>query len=99
MTAPNRAYIEALLEGVPLPARPKDLADYARSEGDERLVALLGSLSKPRYGSLDEVGEEIQAVQPEWRQKRSRPRAESDLPPGGSEYGHRVREDDSKGTS
>jgi Protein of unknown function (DUF2795) len=65
VTAPNRAYVEALLEGVPLPARPRDLAEYARRQGEPRVVALLGSLSKDRYGSIDEVGEEIDAVQPQ----------------------------------
>lgn len=32
----NRAYIESLLEGVPLPATPTDLAEWAKRNGDKR---------------------------------------------------------------
>jgi hypothetical protein len=83
----NRAYVEALLEGVPLPATRKDLQAQARREGGEDAARMLRGLPDRRFTSLDEVGEALAPVQPTWQRARRAPHAESDLPPGGPMYG------------
>lgn len=91
--AVNRAYLEALLEGAPLPATKRDLIRYvrhdgARDGGDTRAAILaLRRLDSKRYSSLDEVGEALSPVQPAWAPADRLPRPESDLPPGGPRYG------------
>jgi hypothetical protein len=47
-----RAYIEALLEGVPLPAEKSVLLEYAKREGDRDAAKLLKSLRSGRYGLI-----------------------------------------------
>jgi hypothetical protein len=83
----NRASIESLLEGVPLPATRSDLISYARREGGRSAANLLKRLPSQRFGTLDEVGEALEPVQPAGQRARRVPKAESDLPPGGSAYG------------
>jgi hypothetical protein len=84
----RRAYIEALLEGVPLPATKKDLARYAKEAGDKEAAATLRRrLPSRRFSSLDEVGEALAPVQPSWPRERHVPKPESDVPPGGQAYG------------
>lgn len=85
--ASDRAYLEALLEGVPLPATKGDLLTYAKRNGDRRAAQLLTSLPAGRYDWLDQVGEALTPVQPQWRHERRVPKAESGLPPGGPGYG------------
>jgi hypothetical protein len=85
--ARTRASIHALLEGVPLPATKADLVAYARREGGRSAAKILRRLPSQRYGTLDEVGEALEPVQPQWPRVRRVPKAESDLPPGGSAYG------------
>jgi hypothetical protein len=81
------AELQVLLEGVPLPARKHELVEYARRQEDGGVASLLERLPDREYGSLDEVGEELLHVQPDWAQPDPhRPREESDLPPGGSAY-------------
>jgi hypothetical protein len=89
----NRASIESLLEGVPLPAKRSDLIAYARREGGRSAAKLLKRLPSRRYGTVDDVGEALEPVQPARRPERRVPRAESDLPPGGSAYGIAPSED------
>ena len=82
------AELQALLEGVPLPA-PKDaLLDYARRQGaDADALALLDSLPDEQYGSLDEVGETLHPVQPAFHKTQPHePQPESGEPPGGEAY-------------
>ena len=80
------AELQALLEGVPLPARKQELLAYARSQEDG-LAEELASLPDREYRSLDEVGEALAPVQPPWsRPEAAVPREESDLPPGGENY-------------
>lgn len=87
-TAPgDRARLEALLDGVPLPATKRDLTTHARHYGDAATAALLEGIPDRRYATIDEVGEELEPVQPEWPRARRVPRPESDLPPGGAAYG------------
>jgi hypothetical protein len=83
----DRVYLEALLEGVPLPATKSDLITYAQRSGGGRAAQLLKSLPEGRYDWLDQVGEALAPVQPKWRRERRVPKAESGLPPGGPGYG------------
>ena len=80
------AQVQALLEGVPLPATKDELLAYARRE-DEAAAGKLRSLPEREYRSLDEVGEELVSVQPSAREPRAAlPREESGDPPGGEAY-------------
>ena len=83
----ERAYLEVLLEGVPLPATKSDLIAHAKGEGSPDAVTALKRLPSRRYSSIDEVGEQLQPVQPQWPRTHRVPRPESDLPPGGDRYG------------
>lgn len=75
-----------LLEGVPLPAKKKELVDYARGQ-DARVAETLASLPDREYRSLDEVGESLASVQPSRPQPDAElPREESGKPPGGEAY-------------
>jgi hypothetical protein len=81
------AQLQVLLEGVPLPAEKRELIEYASGQEHEGLAGLLERLPDREYGSIDEVGEELAPVQPEWPGRdEEQPRAESDLPPGGDAY-------------
>jgi Protein of unknown function (DUF2795) len=84
----DAAELQVLLEGVPLPAGKRELLDYARAQdAGGRLIGLLDRLPDRRYGSLDEVGEALEPVQPPRDARRmDEPRAESGIPPGGEAY-------------
>ena len=87
MTMRDKAELQTLLEGVPLPADKRELVEYARSQGDERLAGMLERLPDREYGTLDDVGEELLPVQPTWEQPDAHePRDESGRPPGGEAY-------------
>jgi hypothetical protein len=79
------ARVQALLEGVPLPAEKSQLLSYGRRqrlEPDE--LAALQSLPDREYERLDDVGEEIAGAQPSWqRREAEEPQEESDAVPGG----------------
>lgn len=83
----DRAYIESLLEGVPLPATRSDLVKQAKRQGDAGAARRLRSLPNQRFDILDDVGEALEPVQPKWPRERRVPKAESGLPPGGPAYG------------
>ena len=86
MNAQRAAELQVVLEGVPLPAKKRELLEYARTQ-DESAVADLQGLPDREYSSLDEVGEELAPVQPERSQTHlQRPQAESGKPPGGESY-------------
>ena len=86
MTTQEAAELQVLLEGVALPARKRDLLDYARRE-DPDAAQRLQALPEGEYRSLDEVGEALTAVQPQPIPREAQtPREESDLPPGGDDY-------------
>jgi Protein of unknown function (DUF2795) len=100
MSTQEVAELQVLLEGVPLPASKQNLLDHARREGGGSLARLLERLPDRHYESLDDVGEQLLPVQPEWKQPdAARPREESGKPPGGEAYTDasaepgRVRED------
>jgi Protein of unknown function (DUF2795) len=82
------AELQVVLEGVSLPAGKRELIEHARHEGAEAgLVEMLESLPERRYGSIDEVAETLQPVQPaEPRPEPGEPKPESGLPPGGAAY-------------
>jgi hypothetical protein len=87
VSSAERAHIEALLEGVPLPATRADLINCVKRHGDRHAVKLIKSLPDRRYSWIDEVGEALQPVQPKWARQRQVPKPESGLPPGGPAYG------------
>jgi hypothetical protein len=82
------AELQALLEGVSLPATKGVLLDYARREGaDPGALALLEALPDREYGWIDEVGETLHPVQPASPKSHPHePRPESGEPPGGEAY-------------
>jgi hypothetical protein len=85
MFAP-RAQVEALLEGVHLPAKKRELLEYARRQ-DPELARALEDLPEREYRALDEVGEALVPAQPPPVPTRvAMPRGESGLPPGGDDY-------------
>jgi hypothetical protein len=82
------ARAKAALEGAPLPARVRDLADYAERAGAEpEVVEAVRALPERRVRSLDEVREALAPVQPPPPAPRgARPRPESGSPPGRGGY-------------
>jgi hypothetical protein len=79
------AELQALLEGVPLPATKRELVAYARTQ-DGDAARYLESLPDREYRSLDEVGEALAPVQPSRSQSEPLPHEESGEPPGGEDY-------------
>jgi hypothetical protein len=79
------AEVQALLEGVDLPASKGDLIRYARLQ-DPEAARLLERIPDRDYERLDDVGEALAPVQPHPQQETPLPHAESDLPPGGDDY-------------
>ena len=82
------AELQVLLEGVPLPASRRALIEYASTQSDgASFERELEQLPDREFGSLDEVGEELVAVQPDQRRRPPRtPQPESGIPPGGDAY-------------
>ena len=88
MGEPNLVELQALLEGVDLPASKQELLAYARRSGAEStLVGELERLRSDSYSSLDDVAEELRPVQPTAPGLLpDAPRPESGTPPGADEY-------------
>jgi hypothetical protein len=81
------AELQALLEGVALPATRSALLDYAaRQPGGASFRTELERVPEREYSSLDEVGEALVSVQPDRLRAAGEPRAESGPPPGGQAY-------------
>ena len=82
------AVLQALLEGVPLPASRDQLIDYAeQQDGGHAFRPELERLPDREYGALDQVGEELAPVQPSWDGAQPHaPEPESGVPPGGDAY-------------
>lgn len=86
MSTQIAALIQVVLEGVDLPATKGELVAYARRE-DPDAARLLEALPEREYRSLDEVGEALAPVQPQWpKPDVQTPRDESGQPPGGDSY-------------
>jgi Protein of unknown function (DUF2795) len=89
MTSFQRAaMLQALLEGVPLPASRDQLIDYGEEQdGGQPFRPELERLPDRDYRALDEVGEALAPVQPSWDGTQPHaPERESGLPPGGDAY-------------
>jgi hypothetical protein len=88
VTTSRLVELQAVLEGVPLPATKQELTEYARAQsGGGELLALLEALPDREYRSLDDVGEALNPVQPAFeRDEPQLPRPESGVPPGGEAY-------------
>ena len=82
------AELQVLLEGVALPATREELLEYAlRQSGGDSFRSELDQLPEREFATLDEVGEELAAVQPGSGERRPRaPEPESGVPPGGEAY-------------
>jgi len=86
MDLQEAARVQAVLEGVPLPAAKQELVSYAR-DNDGSVASLLESLPDGEYESLDDVGEALVPVQPLPVEPVSKqPHAESGRPPGADAY-------------
>jgi Protein of unknown function (DUF2795) len=79
------AEIQAVLEGVRLPATRADLVAYARGQ-DPDVVADLEGLPDEEFRSLDDVGELLTLAPTAPATVRDLPRPESGKPPGGEDY-------------
>lgn len=88
MSHATAARLQVVLEGVPLPAQKQELLSYARrQDADARELAALESLPSRQYRSLDDVGEELESVQPSrGKPQPHEPDEESGRPPGGDDY-------------
>lgn len=82
------AELQVLLEGVPLPNETSSLVRYALHQGASGgQLALLQRLPERRYGTIDEVAEELCGVQPPYEHEDAdAPHEESGAPPGGDAY-------------
>jgi hypothetical protein len=82
------ALAQTVLEGVPLPARKRNLLDYARAEDAEpEVVAAIERLPDGSYDSLDDVGEALASAQPSRKPVLTQaPQPESGEPPGRDAY-------------
>ena len=64
MTIREAADLQALLEGVRLPADKSELADYARVRDHAGLARLIGELPEREYTTLVEVAEDLVLLHP-----------------------------------
>jgi hypothetical protein len=79
------AELQVVLEGVRLPAKKRELIDYA-ARVDASFTPDLELLPDREYDHLDAVAEQLAAVQPAGSPKTPLPKPESGKPPGGSDY-------------
>jgi hypothetical protein len=86
MDAQRAAQIQAVLEGIPLPASKDELIRYAR-EQDPGIVSDLQGLPSEQFDRLDAVGELLTLVPTAPKPpENGLPVPESGKPPGGSDY-------------
>lgn len=85
MNAQRASLIQAVLEGVPLPAQTSQLIAYARAN-DPSIVADLQGLPDREFDRLDAVGELLMLVPTAPAPKPRLPLPESGKPPGGPDY-------------
>ena len=85
MDTQRAAEIQAVLEGVPLPATRSSLIAYARAQ-DATVADDLARLPDDTYDRLDLVGDRLMGRAPVPVAPVRRPRAESGEPPGGPDY-------------
>jgi hypothetical protein len=85
MDTQRAAEIQAVLEGIALPAQKSELVDYARAQ-DASVARDLQGLPDQQYGRLDEVGELLTLAPTARRPEQRPPLPESGKPPGGPDY-------------
>lgn len=85
MNAQRAAEIQALLEGIPLPAEKRELMSYMRDQ-DASFVPDLDGLPDEEFRTIDEVGRLLTLVPTAPQPDTNLPRAESGNPPGGDDY-------------
>lgn len=85
MNAQRAAEIQALLEGIPLPATRSELIAYAREQAQPPAPELDG-LPDEEFRRLDDVGEVLMRVPSAPAPGGDMPRPESGKPPGGPDY-------------
>jgi Protein of unknown function (DUF2795) len=79
------AEIQAVLEGIPLPAKKSELVEYARAQ-DDGIARELEGLPDEEFDRLDAVGEILMLVPTAPRPDGRLPLPESGKPPGGPDY-------------
>lgn len=89
------AEIQAVLEGISLPAKKQELISYMR-EQDGSFVSDLEGLPDEEFRSIDEVGRLLTLVVTAPQPGQDLPRAESGNPPGGKDYLEAFPEDTGK---
>ena len=85
MNLQRSAEIQAVLEGIRLPAQKRELISYMR-EQDSSFVPDLEGLPDEEFRSIDEVGRLLSLVPTAPKAGDELPRAESGNPPGGDDY-------------
>ena len=85
MNTQRTSEIQAVLEGVPLPASKKQLLDYARAQ-DGSIVTDLEGLPDQDFDRLDQVAELLTMRPSAPKPEQDLPRPESGKPPGGPDY-------------
>jgi uncharacterized protein DUF2795 len=85
MDTQRAAEIQAVLEGIPLPATRAKLVEYARNQSPT-LAQELNGLPDEEFRRLDEVGELLTLVPSAPKPADDLPRPESGKPPGGPDY-------------
>ncbi|HEU5362526.1 MAG TPA: DUF2795 domain-containing protein [Gaiellaceae bacterium] len=85
MNTQRTAEIQAVLEGVPLPATRSDLIGYARDH-DHSVAGELEGLPDQEFDRLDAVGELLMLAPTRPKERDPLPLPESGKPPGGADY-------------
>jgi hypothetical protein len=85
MDTQRAAELQAVLEGVPLPATRSQLIAYAREQSPS-LAGELEGLPDAEFRRIDEVGELLMLVPSAPAPADDLPRPESGKPPGGPDY-------------
>jgi hypothetical protein len=85
VNAQRAAEIQAVLEGISLPASRDELIAYARNE-DPAIADELAGLPDEEFDRIDAVGELLTLVPTAAQPEPPLPRPESDKPPGGEDY-------------
>lgn len=86
MKAQRAVEIQAVLEGIPLPARRRELVEYAAHEDREAAALLARLLPDREFDRLDAVGEALTQPPRAPQAPQKLPVPESGKPPGGPEY-------------
>ena len=79
------AVVQAVLEGIPLPATKSELLAYARMQEPD-VTGDLAGLPDERFSRLDQVGELLTPAPARATEDAPLPRPESGKPPGGDDY-------------